>query len=403
MERHQAEIRRAVADEQLSWVANSITGEETRIEWMAEGRRLIPLIPRAIPQTKASNKATAAASDYLKKQKECKVEVALPPSSSSFSSSSASSLNRSNLKVQNKETIVVVEKKKKDNEVSDSIKTSFNHSAKRQKVAEQPDVYCLSGPTPPFRPSSNDQNREPAKLIVNASITNPSNSVTKIAFAPTIVASVAKSFSSVVPSVMSTDTGAVTAFLTSTPSHLSTRQTIVSSDRVITPVSTTNALISVKENTKCQTTLPKAATQVKLTPTQITIPCTSAAKLLSPGKTGTTLTPQVVVFSSQSQPKTITIPISQSGKTLQLPASVASGTPTIFYQSTSSSSNMVGPSGFTIKTFKSGQTPLPGNYIIMPKNATVVRPTSFRTITIPKESAPAQEISPTSKREPSKE
>ncbi|XP_071509195.1 BRCA2-interacting transcriptional repressor EMSY-like [Diadema antillarum] len=50
-ERHKAEVRRAVNDEKLTTVAERIGGDNSSIEWSIEGRRLVPLMPRHIPQT----------------------------------------------------------------------------------------------------------------------------------------------------------------------------------------------------------------------------------------------------------------------------------------------------------------------------------------------------------------
>ncbi|XP_074658110.1 uncharacterized protein LOC141911050 isoform X2 [Tubulanus polymorphus] len=64
-ERHRAEVRRAVNDEKLTTVADNMCGPNVSSEWMIEGRRLIPLMPRLVPQTAftitANNAATAQA------------------------------------------------------------------------------------------------------------------------------------------------------------------------------------------------------------------------------------------------------------------------------------------------------------------------------------------------------
>ncbi|KAK4311246.1 hypothetical protein Pmani_017239 [Petrolisthes manimaculis] len=51
LERHRAEIRRAVNDEKLSTIADTLAGPNTEVEWAIEGRRLVPLMPRLPPQT----------------------------------------------------------------------------------------------------------------------------------------------------------------------------------------------------------------------------------------------------------------------------------------------------------------------------------------------------------------
>ncbi|XP_021935381.1 BRCA2-interacting transcriptional repressor EMSY isoform X4 [Zootermopsis nevadensis] len=70
MERHRAEIRRAVNDEKLATIAEHIAGPNTSTEWAIEGRRLIPLMPRLVPQTAftalANNVANIAAAENAK-------------------------------------------------------------------------------------------------------------------------------------------------------------------------------------------------------------------------------------------------------------------------------------------------------------------------------------------------
>ncbi|XP_071453765.1 BRCA2-interacting transcriptional repressor EMSY-like isoform X2 [Hetaerina americana] len=51
MERHRAEVRRAVNDEKLATIAEHMAGPDTSTEWAIEGRRLVPLMPRLVPQT----------------------------------------------------------------------------------------------------------------------------------------------------------------------------------------------------------------------------------------------------------------------------------------------------------------------------------------------------------------
>ncbi|XP_022098664.1 BRCA2-interacting transcriptional repressor EMSY-like isoform X2 [Acanthaster planci] len=60
-ERHRAEVRRAVNDEKLSTVAERLSGPNNSSEWAIEGRRLIPLMPRLVPQTVFSLTANQAA------------------------------------------------------------------------------------------------------------------------------------------------------------------------------------------------------------------------------------------------------------------------------------------------------------------------------------------------------
>lgn len=50
-ERHKAECRRAVNSEKLATIAKHMGGTNSETEWAIEGRRLVPLLPRLVPQT----------------------------------------------------------------------------------------------------------------------------------------------------------------------------------------------------------------------------------------------------------------------------------------------------------------------------------------------------------------
>ncbi|KAK3927302.1 BRCA2-interacting transcriptional repressor EMSY [Frankliniella fusca] len=50
-ERHKAECRRAVNSEKLATIAKHMGGANSGTEWAIEGRRLVPLLPRLVPQT----------------------------------------------------------------------------------------------------------------------------------------------------------------------------------------------------------------------------------------------------------------------------------------------------------------------------------------------------------------
>ncbi|CAB3992276.1 BRCA2-interacting transcriptional repressor EMSY-like isoform X1 [Paramuricea clavata] len=60
-ERHRAEIRRAISDDRLSMIAECVCGSDASVEWESEGRRVVPLMPRLVPQTAFAGSATAAA------------------------------------------------------------------------------------------------------------------------------------------------------------------------------------------------------------------------------------------------------------------------------------------------------------------------------------------------------
>ncbi|XP_054610842.1 BRCA2-interacting transcriptional repressor EMSY [Dunckerocampus dactyliophorus] len=61
-ERHRAEVRRAVNDERLCTIAYHMAGPNSSSEWAIEGRRLVPLMPRLVPQTAFTVTANAVAS-----------------------------------------------------------------------------------------------------------------------------------------------------------------------------------------------------------------------------------------------------------------------------------------------------------------------------------------------------
>uniref|UniRef100_A0A4W3H3C1 BRCA2-interacting transcriptional repressor EMSY n=1 Tax=Callorhinchus milii TaxID=7868 RepID=A0A4W3H3C1_CALMI len=61
-ERHRAEVRRAVNDERLMTIAHHMSGPNSSSEWCIEGRRLVPLMPRLVPQTAFTVTANAVAS-----------------------------------------------------------------------------------------------------------------------------------------------------------------------------------------------------------------------------------------------------------------------------------------------------------------------------------------------------
>ncbi|XP_052852807.1 BRCA2-interacting transcriptional repressor EMSY [Drosophila gunungcola] len=73
-ERHRAEVRRAVNDEQLCTIAENVCGPNTWQEWSREGRRSYPLLPRISPQTALS----IVASDLAAKACEENAKLAAP-------------------------------------------------------------------------------------------------------------------------------------------------------------------------------------------------------------------------------------------------------------------------------------------------------------------------------------
>ncbi|XP_009882321.1 PREDICTED: LOW QUALITY PROTEIN: protein EMSY [Charadrius vociferus] len=60
-ERHRAEVRRAVNDERLTTIAHNMSGPNSSSKRSIEGRRLVPLMPRLVPQTAFTVTANAVA------------------------------------------------------------------------------------------------------------------------------------------------------------------------------------------------------------------------------------------------------------------------------------------------------------------------------------------------------
>lgn len=69
-ERHRAEVRRVVNDDSLDTIADCLHGMGTVTEWSIEGKRLVSLTPRLVPQTvftaKASHTANAVSQENSK-------------------------------------------------------------------------------------------------------------------------------------------------------------------------------------------------------------------------------------------------------------------------------------------------------------------------------------------------
>lgn len=62
-ERHKAEVRRAVNDELLTTISTRLCGQDPDYTWLKEGRRIIPVLPRAAPSTGLSSIAQRTAED----------------------------------------------------------------------------------------------------------------------------------------------------------------------------------------------------------------------------------------------------------------------------------------------------------------------------------------------------
>ncbi|GIX75276.1 BRCA2-interacting transcriptional repressor EMSY, partial [Caerostris extrusa] len=64
-ERHKAEVRRVVNDEHLHTIAERLFGSNTATEWAIEGRRILPLVNRLVPQTVFTEIANTVASSQI--------------------------------------------------------------------------------------------------------------------------------------------------------------------------------------------------------------------------------------------------------------------------------------------------------------------------------------------------
>ncbi|KAJ8729208.1 hypothetical protein PYW08_000789 [Mythimna loreyi] len=84
-DRHSAEARRVSNDELLATIANQLSGPNTGLAWISEGRRRVPLMPRGIAQTMyteiADKAAEAAAAENKEIQKRLEAEKLIAPKS----------------------------------------------------------------------------------------------------------------------------------------------------------------------------------------------------------------------------------------------------------------------------------------------------------------------------------
>jgi len=77
-DRHKTEIRRAINDELLNTISFRLSGPGQNLEWMKEGRRIIPILPRATPLTGFTQIAKNAAESIALHNR-----ALLPPSQTS--------------------------------------------------------------------------------------------------------------------------------------------------------------------------------------------------------------------------------------------------------------------------------------------------------------------------------
>ncbi|KAL7062352.1 hypothetical protein AAHC03_01838 [Spirometra sp. Aus1] len=63
-DRHKAEVRRALNDEELATICESICGKEADDAWILEGKRIAPLLDRGIPQTAFLPRANLASAKW---------------------------------------------------------------------------------------------------------------------------------------------------------------------------------------------------------------------------------------------------------------------------------------------------------------------------------------------------
>ena len=88
VERHRAEVRKAGSDERLSTVSLQLSGGDPSSTWLREGRRIIPLLPRARPLTALASLADRASGDLRQHNS------TLPPPENTFSAPPPPSLAR---------------------------------------------------------------------------------------------------------------------------------------------------------------------------------------------------------------------------------------------------------------------------------------------------------------------
>lgn len=373
LERHRGEVRRAVNDERLNTIANYISGVNTSIEWSIEGRRLIPLLPRLVPQTLFTGVANTAANLQMTKNQSMTSPV--------NTGNKVLDTNIFDDTFQSNQT----KRRRIDSQSQSSIQSQSTtiFPIKSNSIYEQ--MVLQKSPT--LSPNHRLVSQSPTKVSASSSRTvlNTNNYTTvspqSIAQTGTRVIFVSSTPTTTSANILNTNTKNLTAF------PLIARHTIGSPQRQPIEIQNTSrppkqrpgrpatintsivGLIGVS-NPQKQVKTPVIKTTLNntnnLTVAQnvTTIPFLSGTKVFT--KTGGQQ--QVVVFPVNQKP--MSVPISQSVKAISIPSSTSSSmttnTPTFIYQNASN-----------VKNVQKVQTP---NLIIMQPKQVIQ---TSRPITVP--------------------
>ena len=365
LERHQAEIRRAVNDERLSTIAYHVSGEESSHEWTVAGRRLIPLLPRLIPQNQLTEIATQSAVNQATKN-----ESLSSPSMTAFKN--------------------VVKKEKLDlhsNEISlsptvststISVTVSSPSSSQFTSTSVSPSGTTTSSTTPTKRLKLDNGSSITDSSLISPKIkqsipTSPKSSIKSVSVISTTRTSIqlppTYTISSTGPRVVFMSSNG-TAARTLTVNDVNSSATLLTTSNGGSASTITKARVVAQGSALEPGTIFSTAKRIIRTTAKPFVTGNSTQSGMASAVTlapGTRIIPaksafpqQVVVFPSNGGPqKTITIPLSQTIKQLQVPNVPGSGNAAVVYQAASNSSTPSSgalkttiPGTITIQTFK---------------------------------------------------
>lgn len=151
VERYQAEIRRVSNDEKLNTIAHYMYGPSNASEWIEEGKRLIPLLPRLVPQTAFIGLANATATHQMKEN-----ELMPPPTAT-----------------QNKRKVLM--KEREEQEAKRLREESQNITITRKPVPSVPRVKPVGSITTPSSKPTRIHLPSPTKLTIPSTAPHMSN------------------------------------------------------------------------------------------------------------------------------------------------------------------------------------------------------------------------------------
>jgi len=346
LERHRAEVRRAVNDERLNTIANYISGPNTSTEWSIEGRRLIPLLPRLVPQTAFTGLANTAANIHLAKNQSM---VSPAATGNKFVETNGFEENfqsmapkrrridsQSQVSIQGQPTIV-------------PIKANFEPMVLQNASTLSPNQRIVSQ-----SPTKNIVTASSSRTVLNANSYTVGTTISSpsVGQAGTRVIFVSSTPTTTTTNILNTNVKNLTAFpliarhTIGSPQRQTIeipRQTKQRPGRPATINTSVVGLIGVPGGQKqikapiIKTTLSNPS-NLSVAQTVTTIPFLSGTKVFT--KSGGQQ--QVVVFPVNQKP--VTVPISQTVKAISIPSSASSSittnTPTFIYQSAANVKNI---------------------------------------------------------------